>query len=78
MIFTHCINPIKRDWLPHVLQDIFMTKLSKYPHVQATRVTDGSVSGSRSRCRLLIRGYISTSHYTLTLRFLGGSAHVCN
>ncbi|MPD03125.1 hypothetical protein E2C01_098748 [Portunus trituberculatus] len=28
----------KRDWCPHVLQDMFMTKLSKYPHVQAIHV----------------------------------------
>ncbi|MPC86582.1 hypothetical protein E2C01_081416 [Portunus trituberculatus] len=34
----HSLYQPKRDWIPHVLQDMFMTKLSKYPHVQAIHV----------------------------------------
>ncbi|XP_063865392.1 uncharacterized protein LOC135103279 [Scylla paramamosain] len=46
---------------------MFMTKLSKYPHVQAIHVyCDGSVSSSRSGCGLFIRDYISAIHYTDT------------
>ncbi|MPD02221.1 hypothetical protein E2C01_097788 [Portunus trituberculatus] len=57
----------KRDWLPHVLQDMFMTKLSKYSHVQAIHVyCDGSVNSSRSGCGLFIRDYISANLYTNT------------
>ena len=63
----HSLHQPKRDWLPHVLQDMFMTKLSKYPHVQAIHVyCDGSVNGSRSGCGLFIRDYISASLYTDT------------
>ncbi|MPC33495.1 hypothetical protein E2C01_026847 [Portunus trituberculatus] len=46
---------------------MFMTKLSKYPHVQAIRVyCDRSVNSSRSGCGLIIGDYISTNHYTDT------------
>ncbi|MPC50888.1 hypothetical protein E2C01_044722 [Portunus trituberculatus] len=46
----HSLHQPKRDWFPHVLRDIFMTKLSKYPHVQAIHFyCDGSVNGSRLR-----------------------------
>ena len=64
---VHSLPQPKRDWLPHVLQDMFMTKLSKYPHVQAVHVyCDGSVNGSKSGCGLFIRDYTSPSHYTDT------------
>ncbi|MPC15076.1 hypothetical protein E2C01_007859 [Portunus trituberculatus] len=44
-----------------------ITKLSKYPQVQAIHVyCDGSVNGRRSRRGLFIRNYISASHYTDT------------
>ncbi|MPC74816.1 hypothetical protein E2C01_069192 [Portunus trituberculatus] len=57
----------KRDWLPHVLQDMFMIKLSKHPHVQVTHAyNDGSINGSRSGCGLFIRDYISGNLYTDT------------
>ncbi|MPC33230.1 hypothetical protein E2C01_026573 [Portunus trituberculatus] len=63
----HSLHQPKRDWLPHVLQDMFITKLSKYPHVQAIHVyCDGSVNGSRSGCGLFIRDYISANLYTDT------------
>ncbi|MPC58047.1 hypothetical protein E2C01_052040 [Portunus trituberculatus] len=46
---------------------MFMTKLSKYPHLQAIHVYyDGSVNGSRSGCGLFICDYISACHYTDT------------
>ncbi|MPC88219.1 hypothetical protein E2C01_083117 [Portunus trituberculatus] len=61
------LHQLKRDWLPHVLQDMFTTKLSKYPHVQAIHVyCDGSVNVSKSGCGLLIRDYISANLYTDT------------
>ncbi|MPC39408.1 hypothetical protein E2C01_032943 [Portunus trituberculatus] len=57
----------KREWLPHVLQDMFMTKLSKYSQVQDIHVyCDGSVNGSRSGCGLFIRDYIFANLYTDT------------
>ncbi|MPC40502.1 hypothetical protein E2C01_034062 [Portunus trituberculatus] len=63
----HSLHQPKRDWLPHVLQDMFMTKLSKYPHIQAIHVyCDGSVKGSKSRRGLFICNYISANHYTDT------------
>ncbi|MPC75106.1 hypothetical protein E2C01_069491 [Portunus trituberculatus] len=63
----HSLHQPKRDRLPHVLQDMFITKLSKYPHVQAIHVyCNGSVNGSISGCGLFIRDYISASHYTDT------------
>ncbi|MPC99209.1 hypothetical protein E2C01_094609 [Portunus trituberculatus] len=63
----HSVHQPKRDWLPHVLQDMFMTKLSKYPLVQAVHVyCDGSVNGSWSGCGLFICDYISANHYTDT------------
>ncbi|MPC61070.1 hypothetical protein E2C01_055133 [Portunus trituberculatus] len=50
---------------------MFMTKLSKYPHVQAIHIyCDGSVNGSRSGCGLFIRDYISASHCTDTEVYL--------
>ncbi|MPC89586.1 hypothetical protein E2C01_084540 [Portunus trituberculatus] len=46
---------------------MFMTKLSKYPHIQAIHVyCDESVNGSRSGCGLFIRDYISANLYTNT------------
>lgn len=57
----------KAAWLPHVLQDHFMTKLSQYPHVAAVHVyCDGSVDGSKSGCGLFIRDYITPNEYTDT------------
>ncbi|MPC10208.1 hypothetical protein E2C01_002839 [Portunus trituberculatus] len=54
---------------------MFMTKLCKYPHVQAIHVyCDGSVNGSRSGCGLFIRDYISANLYTDT-RFPDGALH---
>ncbi|MPC97838.1 hypothetical protein E2C01_093174 [Portunus trituberculatus] len=63
----HFLHQPKRDWLPHELQDMFMTKLSKYPHILAIHVyCDGSVNGSMSTCGLFIRDYISANNYTDT------------
>ncbi|MPC44357.1 Proline synthase co-transcribed bacterial [Portunus trituberculatus] len=74
----HSLHQPKRDWLLHVLQDMFMTKLSKYPHDQAIHVYgDGTVHSSKSGCGLFIHDYISANHYTLTRRFPGGSLHTC-
>ncbi|MPD04111.1 hypothetical protein E2C01_099782 [Portunus trituberculatus] len=59
----YSLHQPKRNWLPHLLQDMFMTRLFKYPHVQAIHVyCDGSVNGSSSTCGLFIRDYISASH----------------
>ncbi|MPC55892.1 hypothetical protein E2C01_049837 [Portunus trituberculatus] len=71
------LHQTKRDWLPHVLQDIFMTKLSKYPDVQAIHVyCNGLVNGSRSRCGVFIQDYISANHYTDTEVFRRLPAHI--
>ncbi|MPC82946.1 hypothetical protein E2C01_077635 [Portunus trituberculatus] len=56
---------------------MFMTKLSKYFHVQVIHVyCDGSVNGSRSRCGLFIRDYISANHYTDTEVYRQLPAHM--
>ncbi|MPC80695.1 hypothetical protein E2C01_075283 [Portunus trituberculatus] len=65
----------KRDWLPHVLQDMFMIKLSKYPHVQAIHFyCDGQsmAGGLDVGCSSMTT---SLPISTLTLRFPGGSLH---
>ncbi|MPC85850.1 hypothetical protein E2C01_080648 [Portunus trituberculatus] len=55
LIFIHSLHQPKRDWLLRVLQDMSMTKLSKYSNVQAIHVyCDGSVNDSRSGCGLFI------------------------
>ncbi|MPC61736.1 hypothetical protein E2C01_055811 [Portunus trituberculatus] len=57
---------------------MLMTKLSKYPHVQATHVyCDGSANDSRSGCELFICKYISVSHYTDT-EASSGSLQTCS
>ena len=57
----------KSSYPPHVLQDMFMCKLSEYPQVQAVHVfCDGSVDGSKSGCGLFIRDYVSPVQYTDT------------
>ena len=57
----------KESWLPHVLQDHFLTKLSTYPHTFAVHVyCDGSVQGSKTGCGLFIRDYTSPTEYNDT------------
>ncbi|MPC96067.1 hypothetical protein E2C01_091304 [Portunus trituberculatus] len=71
------LHQLKRDWLPHVLQDMFMTKLFKYPHVQAIHVyCDGQsmAAGLDVGCSSVTA---SLPISTLILRFPGSSLHTC-
>ena len=57
----------KENRLPYVLEDMFITKLSKYPHFQTIYIyCDGSDNGSRSRCGPFVGDYTSSTHYNDT------------
>ncbi|KAK4312706.1 hypothetical protein Pmani_015891 [Petrolisthes manimaculis] len=57
----------KSEWIPQVLRNHFLLKLSQYSHRQVIHIyCDGSVDGSKSGCGVLIRDYTTPDQYTDT------------
>ncbi|KAK4318942.1 hypothetical protein Pmani_010031 [Petrolisthes manimaculis] len=57
----------KSEWIPQVLRNHFVLKLSQYSHRQVIHIyCDGSVDGSKSGCGVLIRDYTTPDQYTDT------------
>ncbi|KAK4321869.1 hypothetical protein Pmani_007332 [Petrolisthes manimaculis] len=57
----------KSEWIPQVLRNHFLLKLSQYSHRQVIHIyCDGSVDGSKSGCGVFIRDYTTPDQYTDT------------